>query len=95
VDRTRGKSVRKRTPIPLTEECPTEAQIAALRDILKPHLPPESLLAISIATAVGSITVAIRFPKGQRNITYTTQEVQRLGDQWAHHVLVALTSQTA
>jgi hypothetical protein len=44
---------------------------------------------------VGSITVAIRFPKGQRNITYTTQEVQRLGDQWAHHVLVALTSQTA
>jgi hypothetical protein len=90
-----GKGVRKRTPVVLTEACPTEAQIAALRELLRPHLPPESILAISIATMRGSVTVALRLPKGQRNVTYTTDEVQQAGLAWPWAVFDRLTSQTA
>ena len=90
-----GRSLRKRQPVPLREECPTEAQIAALRELLRPQLPTESLLAISIATVQGSITVALRLHEKQWSKTYTTEEVQKLGLAWPWDVEAALTSQTA
>jgi hypothetical protein len=86
-----GKSVRKPTLVPLTEECPTEAQIAALGELLRPQLTPESLLAVSVATMSGSITVALRFGTKQVSVSYTTDEVQRLGERWPEDVEAALT----
>ena len=84
-----GKTVRKPTPILLTEECPTEAQVASLRDLM-PH-PEESLLAVSVATTRGFATVTFRYQGKQRSCTYSTDDIIRLGDAWAQHVVSTLT----